>query len=1054
MSSSHHAPYCGSTVNPCQSIKDGVRTIVSKYSPSRGLKFVINVKKGFSVIDCGRVSYGVSVNSGSNFKLVNFIISNCVGIEGGGFSSYNSTIQFENVKFYSNYAEYGAGAFIYKSMFDCIGCTLTGNTANQYGSGVYLSTSISSFSNTSLSCNLPSSYADSNYDTDEDIYQFNSKSTFSKSNTTLMGVRCDGSSELFSSANGKFSSYRSLESLCNTVSKCKKPVYVPTSTYNVESPRPMVCNNDGSCGGHETCVNCPTDCPTCQFQGVAFSLFNTEKCAIINGTTVSNGSCIYDNYPTILKDFARIRAISPTDKRTGAESTHIQPFFSQGICKDGIVDRSDTCEDTGILGIDIANTKCGDSICNETPEDCLKDCYHVLGSKCSSQVDPIKNDIPLTDTLAYLLNNQYRFSVPGLSHLSHGVDFFTFDELASQIFDTSYCNNITYSTLQDIYRFRVYNVPPEFYAESLPLCTYDSDSRVFKSHESYKTQMVEETMMSISAGVSANFNKFGGSANFAMSRSSSVDTARKMERDDNSMTVSTTVKCISTTVTRNTARFHENFVKDISLVETPLSMSFFIERYGALYYESASLGGSLEMLVSVHSSSSVERNEKTIKKQSEISAGASFTTPYGGAGMSYSGSDDSEISQEQQRKFEASVSKSNVFVKGGALGSFGPDSNAPSSFGDWAKSVDLRPVPINPKLKYIGAIIPSAWTVTTSNESCVLYQNKCSIYNESEPYNCVLQDQSICKVTESNPCSNYTTCLTYQQVEHRLSVQDLWKEGFDIYLARQKTEPVKILYWFKVHFIFKVDPPATELDKAILTNLTLTFNTYPNDAQESNATASQITVSKVNITIGCSSVDNIVSGCQYTLTLKQNEFPHRAFELYNLTISTFDPLRNQSVSHNYTRYFEHIIVESTNPEYSRGFLFNLTLPYHHNFINTTHLDQIIRNTAEPDLPFPIVNPTVNIDDDNWYTTTMYNVSIFDPATGNYSKTLYTNKTTVHRSRIIPDPMPVMYPDVDRTKILFTAIDSKMPLAHEFFAVRVGELAVFSDRILPIGLPGR
>eukprot|EP01133_Synstelium_polycarpum_P011977 gene11977-13974_t len=626
-------------------------------------------------------------------------------------------------------------------------------------------------------------------------------------------------------------------------------------------------------------------------------------------------------------------------------------------CQYGYKDGLQPGCDSGILGIGIGNSKCGDNICNELPESCLQDCYDYIGTKCSSQIEPTKNDIPLTDTLSHLLNNQYQYTVPGLSHLSHGVDLLTYEEVPTQIFDTGYCNNVTYSTLQDIYRYRVYNVPPEFYAESSPQCTYDSESRVFKSYDSYRSQLVQESTMDVSAGVSVNFGKIGGSADFAMSKSSSVDTAKKMEKDQSSNTVSTTVKCISTSVTRNAIRFHENFVKDISDIDTPLAMSYFIERYGAMFYESASLGGSLEMLVSVHSTSECEKNEETIKKQSEISAGGSFTTPYGGAGAKYSGSDDSEISSEQQRKFEQSVSKSSVFVKGGALGSFGPDMNAPSSFGEWAKSLDLRPVPINPKLNYVGNVIPSSWTITKSKET--------------------------------NPCTNYTTCLSSQVMEHQLSVQDLWRQGFNIYLDRQKLEAPKQNNWFIIHFVFKIDPPSNRADQVALTNLTLTFNMAHNPLAINDL--APIVVQRVTIPIGCSV--NSGASCQYHISLDQDAFTHQPFELQNMTIKRYDPLTSSTVFLDASKYFDNILVESTNPD-----------------------------------PTPIIDPSLVI----------ANQSLLDALNVNEP----TQNITFIRELVPPDVLPVMYPNVGSTRLLFTAIDTKIASGsgdHKFFAVRVGEL---------------
>lgn len=53
------------------------------------------------------------------------------------------------------------------------------------------------------------------------------------------------------------------------------------------------------------------------------------------------------------------------------------------------------------------------------------------------------------------------------------------------------------------------------------------------------------------------------------------------------------------------------------------------------------------------------------------------------------------------------------YSRGGAPGSYSPkfESTSPTSFGDWASSVDLLPVPVEYQLMPIYEIIPSTWKV-------------------------------------------------------------------------------------------------------------------------------------------------------------------------------------------------------------------------------------------------------------------------------------------------------------------------------------------------------
>eukprot|EP01133_Synstelium_polycarpum_P014217 gene14217-16768_t len=1080
VASKFHAPHCGSILEPCQSIRDSIGSITSNISAANSNRYVINVKRGLydgfqnreislsnldvtirsqvqhAVIDCQKVSFGLLIKN-SIVKLSNIIFINCIGIQGGALSSYNSTVSMDYVKFYSNFAENGAAGYFSTSDLTCNECTLSGNTANQHGSAL------------------------SNYDYDEDIYFYRSKGTFVKSNTTSMGVACDSSS-VFSSPSGKLNdmSYDLIYNLCDIISKCKKPLVIDTK------------------------------CPTCQFQGVAFSLYDSTRCPLLNeipnlfsmnqvhgnmsayikvgrdakyqlsisgsnlgvNVYVNNLRVIISNsvqanltlsHSLRLKDkvvnsiVVSIFTSSYPSSSSSSGSNTIQPYYSQAICGDGIIDLAERCNDIGIMGINIGNPHCGDRICNEVPEKCLIDCYDVIGTQCSSQVDPIKNDIPIYDTIAHLLNNQFKYSIPGLGHLSHGVDYLTFEEMPTQIFDSGYCDNFTYSTIQDTYRSRFYNVPPDFYAESLPVCTYDSQTNIFKSSQSYNTQKVVETTMDVEVGVDVKVGRFGGAADFAMSKSTSTDTAHKMQGEKSGQTVSTTVKCITTTVTRNDIRFHKNFVKDISVINHPNTMAYFIMKYGVFYYSSTSLGGSLELLIFVDSSANVIQDSETIKKQSEISGGGSFTTPYGGGGAKYSGSDDSEFGREEQEEFESEVSKSSVLVKGGALGSFGPDYSAPSSFGDWAQSVDLRPVPIDPKLNYIGNIIPESWTVPYSNSSCLAYSDKCTSYNVSNPTECLKYDnQTTCTVTETNPCTDFVTCTLVKVNHYDLSVKRLWREGFDIYLEsiRNQTENRVELYNLKTHFIFKVNPPSTPADITKLSNLTIALYTVPGDnatTTTANATVEELPftiATNVTIPIMCVQKDN---GCQFTVPFKN--FPHTEFELDHITITSYDATTKKESLIDLNQYFSQIFVESTSPIYSRGYIFNMTHPYVHEpqkseinrgaetIVNETTTDNNNNNHLW-------IGPLLTQDPDEPSVTIITFKTFFNETTPNGNNTFKSVPVeivnTTRRSQPIPDSLPVIYPDPGQTRFYFTTIDLKV---KSFFSlVTVGNLGVNSYRV--------
>lgn len=105
--------------------------------------------------------------------------------------------------------------------------------------------------------------------------------------------------------------------------------------------------------------------------------------------------------------------------------------------------------------------------------------------------------------------------------------------------------------------------------------------------------------------------------------------------------------------------------------------------------------------------STTSSSNKSISSRSDsVSSSYSFNTAVGGDGVSAeaAGSYASSRSNSKatQDDFELRSTKSSIITYGGAPGSFGPESdqsgastNAPSSWGAWAETVDLLPVPID-----------------------------------------------------------------------------------------------------------------------------------------------------------------------------------------------------------------------------------------------------------------------------------------------------------------------------------------------------------------------
>ncbi|GAM26035.1 hypothetical protein SAMD00019534_092100 [Acytostelium subglobosum LB1] len=371
---------------------------------------------------------------------------------------------------------------------------------------------------------------------------------------------------------------------------------------------------------------------------------------------------------------------------------------------------------------------CGDNVCSEVPEDCVEDCYDQLGYKCSHQVPPFNVQIPDRDTISYLITQQQPFSLPGLIHMSHGVGLLTGDELPAPIFDQGYCSNLTYSIIQDFNRGVLYMIPPEYNAELSPSCSYNSVTSTYSNSYDYQTEMSDESSMSVGFGANGGYGGWGGSASAAYSQSKSVAVANQIQGSKSGQFYSTKVKCLTSSVTRNNFHFSTKFLKELSAAQDDKAMEKVIGKYGAFYYLSATLGGSLEVLVFADSSTSFFKKSVSLTHSASIQAAMQFSTPYGGGGASFSGSQDSTSDEDTQKSFTTNTTHSEVLVKGGDPGSFGPDFNSHSSFGSWSQSVDLRPVPINFKLDLIGNIIPRAWRTSNGKRISDLWAEGFQLY--------------------------------------------------------------------------------------------------------------------------------------------------------------------------------------------------------------------------------------------------------------------------------------------------------------------------------------
>jgi hypothetical protein len=105
------------------------------------------------------------------------------------------------------------------------------------------------------------------------------------------------------------------------------------------------------------------------------------------------------------------------------------------------------------------------------PNNCLQKCHEFVSKDCPKFPSiPIQN-VKLFDSI---------WEVPGISHLSHGVDIASGTKQVSPLFLHGYCDKEP-TIIQDIYRGLAYSVPDQLSVQPYPECSYSSTTSTFSS---------------------------------------------------------------------------------------------------------------------------------------------------------------------------------------------------------------------------------------------------------------------------------------------------------------------------------------------------------------------------------------------------------------------------------------------------------------------------------------------------------------------------------------------------------------------------------------------
>jgi hypothetical protein len=382
---------------------------------------------------------------------------------------------------------------------------------------------------------------------------------------------------------------------------------------------------------------------------------------------------------------------------------------------------------------------CGTGICVERfAEDCFVDCYDHITTPCPSIAPPVGHISPglpvRDDTFGNLIRNQMLWHLPGIEHVTYGFDIIKGEGATSPLFYFGYCSDTPLQTVQDTYRGNVYTVPAEVYAQPAPRCSFSMDSSTYSSSVTMANEMTDKTVREGSAELGGGFKLFkksiGANAAAAFTQEKSVEQARELETKQTGSLLTTEVTCSTSKVQVNSYTFHPGFLKDLASVTDKVSMIAMMKKYGTYFYDNVVLGGKLKQVTILDQNFESQRSKDELVQNAQKSFSGTISAPMFSASGSYDESIDSSIKSDQQSKFETSSQRTTVITYGGPPGSFGPAlSNAPTNFGDWARSVDKLPVPIDYELRPISDIIPKSWRIN---------YNKCStsavdVWNTVEP---------------------------------------------------------------------------------------------------------------------------------------------------------------------------------------------------------------------------------------------------------------------------------------------------------------------------------
>ncbi|KYR00896.1 hypothetical protein DLAC_02958 [Tieghemostelium lacteum] len=484
---------------------------------------------------------------------------------------------------------------------------------------------------------------------------------------------------------------------------------------------------------------------------------------------------------------------------TSMDKDNVEIYFARGQCGDRVTQSPydfvhPTCTIPTVVSSGPA--VCGDGFCDEgNPNNCLKDCYHLLSEKCESRKVP-SNHIPpgffveYTDTLGNLIDNQMIWHLPGSEHFQTGIDIVSGKAAKSPVFYFGYCSDESENFLQDVYRRSIYELPDELTGKILPQCTFSTSTTTYHTLESIRKETHDKSNLAFQVAAGASYGGYAASASAAYSKDTSIKKAQSITTESTSTYFVTEVECTMSSVEMVKTTFSPTFLEDLAKVsgteeQAVNQMYQLIEKYGTHYIKSAQLGGSLKMITTTEEKMTSSEHESEWSESVERSASVNFRSPVLSGSASVSDTLDSTQSTAQQEEKETKSERTSVIVKGGAPGSYGPHSGSSGfMFEDWANSIDLLPVPLNEDLYPISSLFLPEWKLGSKtlkelwiqaeqqyydvNQYSSTLPNKYAVYFEFESVDAGLAAMPILNIQWKSPSDgsmkNYVIRVGHKQV--------------------------------------------------------------------------------------------------------------------------------------------------------------------------------------------------------------------------------------------------------------------------------------------------